>query len=309
MARQDTRKALLTTAGETLARQPSLQDPSAHCQGYSDYISSEASQESIRLLVSWFLIYTLHFLCRLAHPCAACLSFQIVTIPAAPFHVRGRWRNVLLESNSMSVSRLQGLLSCSQMSPSCKQSLRFPPSGRLSTAGLSQKRLWNVLWKEEMVKCHLTEKRKLTQQTAQFAFLVFSSMITSMSATSVTMELATKTGLVWACGKWRWAKMNIQAVQQTSAPLGMCELSCCPILKLPFRPPISLMPGPSPLNCAHVMFILTLLKIWNVCICLLSRDFFKPSINSFWWWNFHNGISWVARKWLFFHRYIFFRYH
>lgn len=110
-----------------------------------------------------------NFLCKSVHPCPVWLSFQITAIPSAPFHVREKGRNVLLESNSGSVSRLQGLLSCSQMSLSYKQSRCISPptppphpSGHLSTAGLFQKWLWNVLWKEEMTKCHLMAKRKLT---------------------------------------------------------------------------------------------------------------------------------------------------
>lgn len=62
--------------------------------------------------------------CKWAYSHPACLSFQIITIPSAPFHVRKRGKNVLLESNSMSIWRRWGLLSCSQMSLS---STLYPP--------------------------------------------------------------------------------------------------------------------------------------------------------------------------------------
>lgn len=50
-----------------------------------------------------------------------------------------------------------------------------------------------------MVKHHFMAKRKLTNQTAQFSVLVFSSMLTSVSATSIAKELTMKTSLVCDC--------------------------------------------------------------------------------------------------------------
>lgn len=65
-------------------------------------------------------------------------------------------------------------------------------------------------------------------------------------------------------------------------------------LKLPFHPSTRF-PVPSlfSLHRENGTLILTLLKIRNLCICLLGSGcffFLKTSINSFWWCNFHNAI-------------------
>lgn len=97
----------------------------------------------------------LHFLCKLVHPCPVCLSVQITTIPSAPFRVRGKWSNVLLESNSMSVWRPWGLLSCSQDVPEL-QAIALHPSPYPSPPKWPSQHSWVL--SEMAVKC--TVKRR-----------------------------------------------------------------------------------------------------------------------------------------------------
>ena len=93
--------------------------------------------------------------------------------------------------------------------------------------------------------------------------------------------------------------MNTQVVQWISAPSGPCMLSCCPVSKLPFHPPLPLYVKALFHKLSKGAFNINLTQD-NIFIYLLGTEFFlKTSINSFWWHNFHNVISWLARKWHF----------
>lgn len=98
--------------------------------------------------------------------------------------------------------------------------------------------------------------------------LVISSMITSMSATFTDKEFSNKgkfgPGLLkWLVGKVRWI----------SVPSGTCMLSCCPVSKLPFHPPLSLCTKALFHKLSNSSFNINLIQD-NIFICLLGTEFF-----------------------------------
>lgn len=215
-----------------------------------------------------------NFLCESVQPCPVWLSFQISAILSVPFHVREKGRNVLLESNAGSILTLQGLLSCSQMSLSYKQSRCISPPTPPSPQWPSQ-HSWAL--SEMAVKCTVKRRDGQTplngkEDTHQLDSVVQSAglFISDHQRVCLLYGHWVSKRQAWpeiAENGW-WAKMNIQGVRHTSAPVGICLLSCCPILKLPFHSSICF-------PCAKETLILNLFKIGNVCNCLLGSVFFK----------------------------------
>ena len=181
---------------------------------------------------------------------------------------------MLLESNAASVRRLRGLLSSSQTSLSYTQSHGIPPSGHLRTAGSSRNGCEMYHEKKGPGETPLKAKQQLTNQAAQFGLLVFSSVITSASATFIAKGLAIDTSSSGHYHQGLRGKDEHPSSSKDSAPVGTCMLSCYPNSKLPFHSPHSLHAKSSFYKLSNITLTFTLLKMLNLCICSLGTKFF-----------------------------------
>ena len=93
-------------------------------------------------------------------------------------------------------------------------------------------------------------------------------------------------------GGQRWISRQFDGFQFPQAR------ACSPAVQFQsflFIHPFPCIQRPSSINWAKVPLTLILLKIIYSFVCW-ALNFFKKSINLFWWHNFHNAISWLARK-------------